>query len=218
MKKIKRNASNILVCIFEVIVGILVLIDAVAFTSGIIISCGVVLLFMGLSSMIRYFRMDPEEAAMSQQLLKGLVLTVFGVFCATNSRWFIDTFPLLTFVYGTVILIAGLGKVQWAIDMLRMKKDKWFLPAISAIVSILCAVIILNNPFGSMDILWILTGISLIMEAMFDVVALAIGGRVKERKNEKTVEILSETEEAGQVEQDVIPEVSAEKQDVKEEV
>lgn len=199
MRKIKRNASNILVCIFEVIVGILVLIDAVAFTSGIIIACGVVLLFMGLSSIIRYFRMEAEDAAISQQLLKGLVLVVIGLFCALNSHWFLNTFPLLTMIYGTVILIAGLGKVQWTVDMLRMKKARWYLPALSAIVSILCAVIILKNPFKSTTLLWVLTGVSLIIEAMFDVVTLAVGGRMKEVKEVKTIE--SPTEDTAGVQE-----------------
>ena len=195
MRKIKRNASNILVCIFEVIVGILVLIDAVAFTSGIIIACGIVLLFMGLSSIIRYFRMEAEDAAISQQLLKGLVLVVIGLFCGLNSHWFLNTFPLLTMIYGTVILVAGLGKVQWTVDMLRMKKARWYLPAMSAIVSILCAVIILKNPFKSTTLLWVLTGVSLIIEAMFDVVTLAVGGRMKEAKTAKVEEGLTKVTE-----------------------
>ena len=200
MKKLKRNASNILVCIFEIIVGILVLIDAVAFTSGIIIACGVILILMGLSSVFRYFRMEAEDAAINQQLLKGLVLVVIGVFCTLNSHWFINTFPLLTMMYGTVILIAGLGKVQWAVDMIRMKKEKWYLPSLSALVSILCAVIILKNPFKSTTLLWILTGVSLIMEAMFDVVTLVIGGRVKATKSE--IEKAEEPKEVQEIAQE----------------
>ena len=200
MKKLKRNASNILVCIFEIIVGILVLIDAVAFTSGIIIACGVILILMGLSSVFRYFRMEAEDAAINQQLLKGLVLVVIGVFCTLNSHWFINTFPLLTMIYGTVILIAGLGKVQWAVDMIRMKKEKWYLPSLSALVSILCAVIILKNPFKSTTLLWILTGVSLIMEAMFDVVTLVIGGRVKATKSE--IEKAEEPKEVQEIAQE----------------
>ena len=40
-KKINRNTGNLLTCIFEILVGILLLIDPVGFTSGIIVVFGV---------------------------------------------------------------------------------------------------------------------------------------------------------------------------------
>lgn len=84
------------------------------------------------------------------------------------------TFPVLTMIYGIVVLIAGLGKIQVATDMFRMKRKKWFLPAISAAVSIICAAVILGNPFSTTIVLWMFTGISLIIEAVFDTVTLVV--------------------------------------------
>lgn len=177
MKTLKQNASSILLCIFEVVVGILLLLDPVAFTTGIIIAIGVVLLAMGIGSTMKYFRMEATEASETQGLLKGLTLIVAGAFCIFRSYWFIITFPVLSVIYGIIILIAGLGKIQWTFDMLRMKKKKWFLAAISAVVSIICAIVILKNPFSSSVVLWIFTGISLIVEAVFDAVSLIVNIR-----------------------------------------
>lgn len=39
-------------------------------------------------------------------------------------NWFIATFPLLTILYGILILLTGFFKVQWAMDMIRMKQGK----------------------------------------------------------------------------------------------
>ena len=94
-----------------------------------------------------------------------------GAFCAFRSYWFILTFPVLSVIYGVSILIAGLGKIQWTFDMLRMKRKKWFLAAISAAISIVCAILVLNNPFTTSAILWMFIGISLIVEAVFDAVS-----------------------------------------------
>ena len=33
-----------------------------------------------------------------------------GAFCAFNSRWFIATFPVITLIYGVIILVAGIRK------------------------------------------------------------------------------------------------------------
>lgn len=172
MKFIKQHANTILLCLFEILVGILLLINPIGFTAGIITGFGILLLVVGVISVIRYFQMDALEAASSQSLAKGLVALAAGVFCTFKTEWFIVTFPLLTILYGVVVLGAGLAKVQWTVDALRLKLQKWFLPAISAAVSLLCAAVILSNPFASTLALWMFTGISLIVEAIFDFIAL----------------------------------------------
>lgn len=180
MKTIKENMNGILACLFELAVGILLLISPVSFTSGIIMAFGVVLLILGLAGIIRYFRTEPVKAAQGQILVKGLVSLLAGGICAFKSEWFVATFPILTLLYGIAILVFGLGKIQWTVDMLRLKKKNWYLAAISALISIVCSLVIIANPFRSTAILWMFTGISLIVEAVFDVVALCVDIRGKE--------------------------------------
>ena len=176
MKKFGVGTNSILMSIMEAVIGTLLLINPISFTSGIIIVCGIVLALAGLYSVIRYFREEPDVAAIGQQLSIGLVLIVFGLFCTFNSTWFIATFPLLTMIYGVFILITGFCKIQWSVDMVRMKKKNWILPAISAAISIICAIIVIGNPFTTTEVLWIFTGVSLIAEAVFDLVSLIMSG------------------------------------------
>ena len=49
MNKVNESLNGILVCLFDLLVGILLLVSPVSFTSGIIISFGVVLLILGLT-------------------------------------------------------------------------------------------------------------------------------------------------------------------------
>lgn len=177
MKTLKESVSGIVVCLFELIAGILLLINPIGFTSGIIVVAGIVMLVMGLISIVKYFRASAKEGAVSQSLVKGLVTVVAGGFCAFKSHWFIATFPVLTIIYGVVILFTGLGKVQLTVDMLRQKNKKWFLAAINAVISIVCAIVVLNSPFTSTAVLWIFTGVSLIVEAVFDVITMILGGK-----------------------------------------
>ncbi len=172
MKFLKRNANVILLCLFEALIGILLLVDPIAFTSAIIIAFGIALSVAGLICTVGYFRTDAVEAALRGTLVKGLAMMIAGVFCIICPKWFIVTFPILTILYGIVIMFAGLCKVQWAIDALRLKTGRWFLPAISALVSIVCACVILSNPFVSTLVMWMFVGISLIVEAVLDVFVL----------------------------------------------
>lgn len=174
MKMLKEHVDGILLCLSEIVVGILLFINPVGFASGIIVMAGIVLLALGLIDVIKYFRADAKEAATGQYLTKGLLALLAGGFCAFKAQWFIATFPLLTILYGAAILIAGLGKVQMTVDMLRFKNKKWFWAAISAVISIIGAGIILKNPFTSTAVLWMFTGITLVVEAVFDVIAFVM--------------------------------------------
>lgn len=177
MKFLKINPGGIVGCLLEILVGVLLLMDPVGFTSGIIIGAGGVLMAAGLVSVAKYFRTEPEEAAKGQMLVKGLVALLAGAFCARKSEWFVVTFPVMTLIYGVVILLTGLAKIQWMVDALRMKKDKWVWAGVSALLSIVCGAVIITSPFGSAAALWLFTGVSLIVEAVFDAAALFFGER-----------------------------------------
>lgn len=181
MRALKENASGIVLCLFELIVGVLLLINPVSFTAWIIMIAGIVLMVLGLVDVVKYFRTDAEEAVFGQNLAKGILFLLAGGFCVLKTEWFIVTFPVLAIVYGIVILVTGVGKLQLTVDMLRRKNKKWFWAAISAVVSIVCAIIVLRSPFTSTAVLWMFTGISLIVEGVLDIVTMLIGKKNPEK-------------------------------------
>ena len=183
MNLLKRSPNEIIMSITELIVGILLLIDPVGFTSGIIVVFGIILMACGLVNIVKYFRAEPEAAAVKQLLAKGLSELLLGAFCAFQSHWFVVTFPVLTLIYGVLILFTGLTQIQWTVDMIRLKRKRWYLAMIGAAASVLCGIVIITSPFSSTAVLWMFTGISLIVEAVFDVVA-AIWGKRDNRKDE----------------------------------
>ncbi len=184
MKTLKQSGNAILMCIIEVVVGVLLLVDPIGFTACIIIAAGIALMVSGLLNVIRYFRSSPTEAATGRLLMQGLVALLAGAFCAFDPEWFILTFPMIAILYGVAVLIGGLGKVQITMDMLRAKNPKWWWGAISAVISIICAFVMINDPFSSTVALWWFTGISLIVEAIFDMITL-----IMRRKNDERTEV-----------------------------
>ena len=158
------KASSILLSVCELIVGILLLIDPIGFTGTIIVFLGIALSILGIVNIVQYFRDPPAQAILKQSLAHGCLAS--GIFFVVKSTY-IASLSLLTVLYGVGILILGITKVQWTVDQIRLKTDKWFLTAISAAVTILCAVIILCNP----AVMWTLIAVFLILEAVMDIVA-----------------------------------------------
>ncbi len=175
MSKVGRNMGNILACIVEIIIGILLLINPVGFTVGIIMTLGIVLAIMGISNIVGYFRATPEEAAQSNGLVKGLLLVGGTCVCLFKTQWLIAAFPLITVFYGIMILITGISKLQWAVDLLRLKQKYWYMDLIGAVLSVFFAAVILMNPFTSTGVLWTFIAISLIVEAILDILTFIFG-------------------------------------------
>jgi len=183
MKTLKNNALAIVVLLFELVVGILLLVEPEEFTTLIVMICGIVLLASGVMEVIRYFREQPETAEKEQTMAKGLCMLLGGGFCLLRTNWFVETFTVLTAVYEAKILLAGLVKVQWTVDMLRLKLQSWYIAAITAVVTLACGVVVLLNPFASLKVLWMFMGIALLVEAAADVVTLVF--RVKAVADQK---------------------------------
>jgi uncharacterized membrane protein HdeD (DUF308 family) len=72
MKALKQNGNGILLCLLEIAVGILLLINYEKLTEFIIIGAGVDLLAIGIVTIIKYFRTEATEARLGQLLTKGL--------------------------------------------------------------------------------------------------------------------------------------------------
>ncbi|MDO4343765.1 MAG: DUF308 domain-containing protein [Eubacteriales bacterium] len=173
MSRVKRG--SLLMCIIEILVGILLLINPVGFTTGIIVTLGVLMVILGIGSAVGYFRAQPEEAAQESGLAKGLLFISIGYVCCFKTDWFLAAFPLITVFYGILIFISGISKIQWAVDMLRQKQKYWFLALISAALSVVFAALVLANPFSSTEVLWTFIAVSLIVEAVMDILTFIFG-------------------------------------------
>lgn len=189
MKILKDNAQHMLLCIIEIVIGALLLIEPVKFTTTTLILGGILCIALGIFSSIKYFRTDAVTAAKGQLLLKGLVLMSLGYLLVFEHQWIMVAFPVITVFYSILLFADGLFKVQWTTDALRLKKNKWFLPAISAVVSIICAIVIIKNPFASTAVLWIFIGAVLIVEGIVDILSmLLLEDKVVSNENEGETE------------------------------
>ncbi len=181
----KKKLVSVSYCVVQAIVGVLILLDPVAFTSGILIALGIILTVAGIVGIVQYFKKPIVEASKEQLLSKGLLAMLVGLFGIFKSGWLIATFPIITIIYGILMLIIGISKIQVTADNIRKKQEKWYLGIISAVLTLACACIVILNPFSSTAILWMFTGIAIVVDAAFDMVALFF---IKEPAKEEPAE------------------------------
>lgn len=174
MDTVKENLGMIAVCIIELLIGIVLFTDPVQFTATVLMALGLVLLAAGAWCVIRYFTSLPSMAALGQDLTRGLVCLLAGALALFRNDWVISLFPLLTQIYGVVILCTGLMKLQRGVDLLRMRMRFWILPLISAALAIALCFLIFAAPFESTIALWRVAASVLIAQAALDLAMLVL--------------------------------------------
>lgn len=174
MDRLKKSLGKLVVCACEIAIGIVLFTDPETFTRTVVTGAGILFCILGAIGLINYFRMAPEEAALSQDLTRGLLALLLGIFCIYKSEWIVRTFLPIIIIYGVAALVVGVMKLQWTVDMIRMGMRQWVPTAIAAALSIVLGLVIIFYPKDSM---WTFMAVSLIVTGAADLVSVILGGR-----------------------------------------
>ncbi len=185
MKNVFQYGTKAILCLCEIVVGVLLFMDPMGFTGTIIKVGGILLVISGVLTAVQYFRTSPAQASLSQGLAKALCALTFGLFCLFKTDWFLDTFPIITVIYGIVIVFTGIIRIQWMVDMLRMRINRWYLAGIGAVLSLIFGCVILANPFESTKLLWKFVAAAMIVNAVADLAAILFARAVEAGNREE---------------------------------
>ena len=189
MKFLKETWSPILIALFLIVVGILILVDPATYGLIFVKIAGALLALMGIIDIIKYFRASAEEAAKGQSFSFGAILITIGIYCILSSKGVVEMFPTLAVLYGLFQVLLGYRKLQRTVDALRMKTPRWYLRGISACLCLLFGFLIVFNPGMAIMSIWVFTGITLIVEGLFEafILFLQIRQIYREKHGDKEV-------------------------------
>ena len=180
MKFIRENWSSLLTVLFLVVIGVLLLVNPILFSVMILRVAGGLLAILGIYDLIKYFKANPEEAAKGSGFYSGLVMVTAGLFCLFRADTLLEAFPVLAVLYGIFQIVLGYRKLQRMVDALRFRDPLWWMKAVSAGLSLIFGYLIAFNPEMTWMSIWVFTGITMILEGIFDGVAM-----VTRQQNEK---------------------------------
>ena len=196
MKKIVKDFRNLLIiCLLELVTGIVVLIDPFGFTRTLLMIVGIVLAIFGVTFGVQYFKKTPEAASLSNDLFFGILLVMAGLFMLVKPDNIITVFSLLTTLYGVGIIVSAIAKLQQSVDQLRLKNKKWWYFAILTAVTLIIGIVSYTNPFQTITVNWQFTGICLIILAIADIATIILNSmdiKIKPKQTPKPEEIKKE--------------------------
>ena len=180
IKNLLRSVKTRLVITALVVIAIGVLFVLKPGTSGtwICYIVGAALCVSGVVRFITYFLGDFRKSFGSFDLVWGAALLLCGVYILVRPSLL---YGLLTTAFAIFLVVDGVLKLQYAIDLYRMKaKCWWFVLAVALVMGVL-GVVALFNPFATMVTLMTFLGITLIADGVMDLVSIAYVHAVAKR-------------------------------------
>ena len=158
----------IILCVLFVITGVVMLIWPHLTLDLLGLVLGVGMLVVGIAHILIYFTKDNLGSVLQPDLTVGVILAAFGAFMLMH----MDFVPMiLPFGAGILLLIGGITKVQYAIDMKRLYFSKWMTLLVFAGILTLLGVLLLYNPFKD-NVLIYFIGSCLILDGLLSIVSV----------------------------------------------
>ena len=194
MKNFKNMIPSILFILFELAFGILLVSSPKQLTRTVLICFGIVLLIVGFIYLLRYFKekKDPEK---SNYLTMPFAVIAFAaaLFCILYALLANEPQKFATIIYGAIFIVLGAYKLKDYDDDRKAGVNTSFITLISGVLSVLVGIaVIVLYTMGSLksDLLLLLAGIAMIVEAVLDTLAIALA---KPKKNGEVLPPAAET-------------------------
>jgi len=162
---LKDHAKSVYYMLFTLLAGLCLLIFPQMTTAVVFWGLAGALMLIGLVQLIGYFRSDVQGAISGDKMATGLLLIVLGLIIGLAQETIASLLPV---VFGFVLFVGGIFKTQGAFDLRRMGDARWFMALVGALISLVCGVIILVDPFDTLMTLMRVMGAFLVLESVQD--------------------------------------------------
>lgn len=188
--------SSVFTSIILFVLGLLLVFESEITISTISYIIGAILIAAGVYALFRFFsHKENMSSVMGLDVLYGVVTIILGILIVINPHAIAKILPI---VLGIAIIISSSNKIQYAFNLKNDDNDLWKTTMIIAIVSTICGVVLLFNPFAGAVLIMKIVGIFIIIYSVLDFISTVI---IKRNVNEFKTVIESQTVEAEVVEE-----------------
>lgn len=190
MEKIKSKLGAIGITIFELAIGVFLFINPEKLIKFALAGFGVIIFISGLIRLIRYLKARNKEAVVvgskedkaDKSATPSIFYMVLGIIIFFGYPLLMKIFSAFAIIVGIILIISGILKTLQYNELKKQSSVSSFM-GFSALVSIVCGVICIINPFGTMTMLFRFAAVAMIFFAVTDILSMLDGG-----KNDKSKE------------------------------
>ncbi len=181
VKKLKFNA--VMAAILYLALGV-VLVGWPGTTSSVICYViGAVLLVYGLIAILAFLLGKERTAALSLQMVVGVVAAALGVFFLTRPVLLLSLLPVLM---GLFIIIVSMLSVKRSFELRRYRYAKWWVALLMAVAAIALGLLILFHPYMAAKTVVVIIGIVFLYVGVCDLWAIFTVNRSAKKYHAET--------------------------------
>ncbi len=165
-KKLKWNL--ILMSLLYLGLGIFLLLVPGTALNVVCYALGAVVLICAVVQLVRYFAVERGIFQSQLTLISGLVCLALGAFLIIRSDIVVRILPS---VFGLFVIFDSLGRIQNALELRRCNYESWKGFLALALLSVVLGVVMIMNPFGTMETLVMAIGVILIVEGTLNLLS-----------------------------------------------
>ncbi|MGN0707653.1 MAG: HdeD family acid-resistance protein [Faecalibacterium sp.] len=159
VKKLKWNL--ILMSVLYLALGVFLLLMPGTALNIVCTALGAVVLIMAVVQLVSYFTVERNVFRSQFTLLSGLICLALGAFLVFRGDIVVRILPI---VFGLFVIFDSLGRIQNALELRRCEYSSWKGFLVLGALSIVLGIVMIVNPFGTMETLVMAIGIILIVE------------------------------------------------------
>ena len=180
--------SSIISSLGLAILGILLIFYSEVTIVSISYIIGAILVAIGVVALLKYIRSFSSGTQNGLDIVYGIVTVILGIIIITNPK---EIAGIIPFVVGIVIIISSANKLQYSFELKRDNNDLWKSTMFLSIITMLCGILLIFNPFKGAVFITKIVGILILLYAVLDLIStIAIKRSIKNIKGkvEKIVE------------------------------
>lgn len=187
MKSLKSSYTTS--SIVYILIGIALLLKPELSLRLVCLLFGAVILFKGVASIWAYMKLEIRSFFSAFTLIFGVITTALGVFLLFKPEMVVSVLPILV---GLFIILDGLVRFQSAFELKTAGHSNWWSFLILALLSAGLGILMIANPFASVQVLVMAIGIILILEGAINLISSFYAGTIL-RSLRKTAERVADT-------------------------
>ncbi len=140
---------------------------------------GGILVSVGVIALLKYINNLNKNIKNELDIIYGLGTVILGIIVISNPKGLASIIP---FILGVLIIISSSAKLQYSLELKRTNNHLWLSTMIISVLTLLCGVLLVFNPFKGAEFITKIVGVLLFTYAVLDIIST-----LRIRKTVKTV-------------------------------
>lgn len=163
--------SSLITSIVLIVIGVFLIVKPEEILSLISIIIGIGLVVMGIFGVVNFIKDIQDNNPMSLDLIYGALCLIVGSVLITNTKIVGSILPI---VLGIWMVINSIIKAQYATILKEDNNREWQLTLIISILTLVCGILFIFNPFKGAAVLTQIIGTILVIYSVMDIINIII--------------------------------------------